>query len=505
MDSKAQLTVDIIAKVAERKITLNNAAKILNKSKRTIERYLQRYQTIGIQFVIHKNSGKSPSNKISHLYKDSVQKLIKEKYFDLNLTHLKELLEEHENIHVKRETLRTWAHEIHHVKRAKKRRAKARKRRDRMDSPGLLLQMDGSPHHWFGNEKSCLIAIIDDATSEVYAEFFKSETTLGCLKVLKEVIEKNGVFKTLYVDRAGIFGGPKRCNFSQVQRACNEVGIEIIFANSPQGKGRIERAFDTFQDRLIPELRLNHVHDMNSANQYLKDIFIPSYWVKNIVVKANNSTSEFTPIDKNINLQDIFIIKEYRKIRNDHTFSYGNKFYLIESPLRASIAKQDIEIRTLHTGEFHAYFANNKLAISEVIEPTKLSMADLEIKKKLDAIELAEKLQNVTEAAKISGVSRQTIYKNKKILIEQGAQALKRTFKKEHYHKNRTQKNIETLIIQFSLDNPHLGQAQVSLQLKKLHQANISPSGVRNVWLRANLHTAALRVQKYACEHRGEQ
>jgi hypothetical protein len=114
--------------------------------------------------------------------------------------------------------------------------------------------MDGSTHQWFGNDKSCFIAIIDDATSDIHAEFFKSETTQGCLKVIRDFIHKNGLFRTLYVDRAGIFGGPKRCNFSQVQRACEELGIEIIFACSPQGKGRIERAFDTLQDRLIPEL-----------------------------------------------------------------------------------------------------------------------------------------------------------------------------------------------------------------------------------------------------------
>lgn len=496
MNSKDQFTVDIITKVAERKITILNAAKLLNKTRRSVERYLQRYQVVGIQFIIHKNTGKSPANKISDSLKNSVQRLIKEKYFDLNLIHLKELLKEKENIQIKRETLRNWAHEIHHVKRAKKRRAKARKRRDRMDCQGLLLQMDGSPHHWFGDEKSCLIAIIDDATSEVYAEFFKSETTLGCLKVLKDVIEKKGVFKTLYVDRAGIFGGPKRCNFSQVQRACNELGIEIIFANSPQGKGRIERAFDTFQDRLVPELRLQHIKDMDSANQYLKGIFIPSYWNKNIVVIANNSTSEFMPIATHMELNDIFILKEYRKIRNDHTFSYGNKFYLINSALRSSIAKQKIEIRTNHTGEFHAFFAGRKLSISEVIEPTKLSMADLEIKKKIDAIELAEQLKNVTEAAKISGVSRQTIYKNRRLLKEQGPQALKRTFRKEHYHKNRAEKNVESMVIKFSLENPHLGQAQVALQLNKIHQTTISPSGVRNVWVRAKLQTAALRIQK---------
>lgn len=494
MNSKAQFTVDIITKVAEKKITIRNAARLLNKSRRSIERYLQQYYAIGIKFIVHKNSGKYPVNKISDSVKHNIQKLIKEKYFDLNLAHLKDVLKEKENIQVKRETLRNWAHEIHHVKRAKKRRAKVRKRRDRMDCPGLLLQMDGSPHHWFGNEKSCLIAIIDDATSEVCAEFFKSETTLGCLKVLKDIIVKKGIFKTLYVDRAGIFGGPKRCHFSQVQRACNELGIEIIFANSAQGKGRIERAFDTFQDRLVPELRLNGITDMDSANRYLKDVFIPSYWEKNIVVMPNN-TSEFTPIAGHIELENIFVLKEYRKIRNDHTFSYGNKIYLIESPIRSSIAKQKIEIRTSHKEEFHAYFAGRKLSITEVVEPTKLSMADLEIKKKMDAIELAEKLQNVTEAAKISGVSRQTIYKNKKLLEEKGPQSLKRTFRKNHYHKNRAEKNIENLVINFSLENPHLGQAQVSLQLNKMHKTAISPSGVRNIWVRAKLQTMALRIQ----------
>ena len=79
------------------------------------------------------------------------------------------------------------------------------------------MQMDGSPHRWFGDKKHCLIAMIDDATSEVHAEFFPSETTAGCLKVMRDCIESKGLFKALYVDRADIFGGPKRCNFSQIQ------------------------------------------------------------------------------------------------------------------------------------------------------------------------------------------------------------------------------------------------------------------------------------------------
>lgn len=125
-------------------------------------------------------------------------------------------------------------------------------------------------------------------------------------------------------------------------------------------------------------------------------------------------------------------------------------------------------------------------------------MYELEIQKKIDAIKLSVEINNVAEAARLAGVSRQTIYRNRKILKEHGPQALKRTFRKDHFHKNRAPQNIENQIIAFSLENPHLGQAQVALQLNKLYKQKISPSGVRNVWLRTKMQTAALRRQKAA-------
>ena len=496
MDSKAQLTVDIVAKVVEGKIDIVNAAKLLNKSRRTIERYLKKYRKVGIQFVVHQNTGKSPPNKACNEIKRTVQSLIKKKYFDVNLTHLRELLEDNEQIVVKRETLRSWAHEIHHVKRAKRRRSQVRKRRERMEAPGLLLQMDGSTHRWFGNKKSCLIAIIDDATSEIHAQFFASETTLGCLQVLRDYIAQKGLFKALYVDKAGIFGGPKRCNFSQVKRACSELGIQIIFANSPQGKGRIERSFDTFQDRLVPELRLHDIQDMDSANRYLQAEFIPSFWSEHVEVIPRCTHAEFTPVPEPVDLNDIFVVKDYRKIRNDRTFSYGNKFYFIDSPLKHSIAKQKIEIRTTNDDGFAAYFAGRHLAVSELIEPTKSSMLDLDIQKKLEVLELAEKLGNVSEAARLSGVSRDTIYRHRKLIKQGGIQALKRQARADHIHGNRTDRDIANTLIEFSLDNPHLGQLQVSNQLKKHYKIELSASGVRNVWLRENMQICALRLQR---------
>ena len=496
MDSKAQLSVDIISKVVEGKITIANAAKLLSKSRRTIERYVKRYQEVGIKFAVHGNSGNSPQNKTPTSIKKTVQNLIKEKYFDLNLLHLAEQLEVNENIIIKRETLRGWAHDIHHVKRAKRRRGKARKRRERMEAPGLMMQMDGSPHRWFGDKKHCLIAMIDDATSEVHAEFFPYETTVGCLKVMRDCIEMKGLFKTLYVDRAGIFGGPKRCNFSQMQRACDELGIEIIFANSPQGKGRIERAFDTFQDRLVPELRLNNIKDIASANAYLKHVFIPQFWQTQIQVKSRHRVSEFTPLAEHTNLDDICVIKDHRKIRNDHTFSYGNKFYLIDSPLKHSIANQKIEIRNTSKKGFTAHFAGRQLSVSEVNEPSKLAIEDLAVQKKLEVLALVEKLGNVSEVSRRTGVSRDTIHRHLKLVKQGGADALKRQETPNLRHKNCVDMAIEEAVIQFSIEHPHLGQQKIAMKMSEALGIYISRSGVRGMWLRNNMNTTALRVER---------
>ena len=312
----------------------------------------------------------------------------------------------------------------------------------------------------------------------------------------KNIIEKRGVFKTLYVDRAGIFGGPKRSNFSQMQRACEELGIEIIFASSPQGKGRVERAFDTLQDRLIPELRLNGITDMVSANSYLQHVFIPQFWHKKLTVKSKDKSSEYKPLPAHINLDDICVTKEYRKIRNDHTFSYGNKLYFIESPIKHSIAHQKIEIRNVSKGSFDAYFAGRRLTVNEVVEPIKASMEDVEIQKKLDVLALADRLGNVSKASQLSGVSRDTIYRHRRLLKEGGIDALRRQETPNHRHLNRTDEEIEKLVIEFSLQNPHLGQAQISRQLQANHSVEISPTGVRQIWLREKMNTAALRLAK---------
>ncbi|MDC9604179.1 helix-turn-helix domain-containing protein [Xenorhabdus griffiniae] len=131
-----------------------------------------------------------------------------------------------------------------------------------------------------------------------------------------------------------------------------------------------------------------------------------------------------------------------------------------------------------------------------MIEPAKPSLYDLEIQRKLDALALADKLGNVAEAARQSGCSRDTLYRYRKLLEEKGPEGLKRTFTPALHHKNRTTREIEEQVIAFSLENPHLGQVQVSAQMREKYQITLSPNGVRHIWLREKMNTSALRVEK---------
>ena len=283
------------------------------------------------------------------------------------MLHCLEKLAQLESIDLKRETFRKWCHEIKMVKHAKRRRSKARYMRSRMKQTGLMLQMDGSPHRWFGNKQSCLISAIDDASNEVpYAEFFPSEDSISCMTVLEKIIAKKGIFHILYVDRAGWFGGTKRTDFAQVKRACEELGIHVIFANSAEAKGRIERHFETMQDRLIPEMRLRRIQSYQAANCFLQDQFLPNEYDKKFSAIPANLQTAYKPLPQGINLREIFCLKHYRIVKRDHTFSWYGITYQLTSPVKYSIYKQNIEIRTYQDLSWKVFFANKELTVTQI-------------------------------------------------------------------------------------------------------------------------------------------
>ena len=367
-----QLCLEMVSKVVQGQMRREQAEQLLNVSERTLRRYLSEYRKVGLSFVRHGNRGRAPINRTSMDLKRRAQDLMKGTYFDFNMEHAREKIREETGVDIKRETFRSWCHEIGMVKKAKKRRSRPRYKRERMPQPGLLLQMDGSTHRWFDERETCLIAVVDDATSEVIAaEFFEGETTLGCLKVLSDVVAGHGVFRGLYVDHAGVYGGQKRQGFSQVKRAVEELGSHVIFANSPEGKGRIERLFGTLQDRLVAEMRLNKIRTIAQANQYLKTVYLPHQHNPRFSVQAHNTQPAWAALPPHLKAEDIFCIKHYRIVGRDHTVSFGADRYLIDEELKYSIHKQRIEIRITRDGAFKAYFAGRPLKLVKIKELKK--------------------------------------------------------------------------------------------------------------------------------------
>lgn len=367
MGAQEQLILEIVCKVETGKLTRPEGQKLLQISARTLRRYLKNYRKKGVGFVRHGNRGRAPKNKLAPEIKNQVQGLMKEKYFDFNMLHAMEKIKEEIGVTLTRETMRRWCHEIGMVKRAKRRRAIARFKRPRMGQAGLLIQMDGSHHRWFGDRETCLIAAIDDATSEVVAaEFFEGETTFACLKILKEIVSKKGIFKILYVDRAGLYGGIKRQGFSQVARALEELGAQIIFANSPEAKGRIERLFQTLQDRLVAEMRLSKIRTIEQANEYLKNMYVPNQHNPRYMLLPHVPQPAWQPVAAHIKLEDVFCIKEYRLVGRDHTISWGAERLMIAEPIKYSISRQRIEMRSHQPGQWQAYFAGKPIKLVKI-------------------------------------------------------------------------------------------------------------------------------------------
>jgi hypothetical protein len=224
--------------------------------------------------------------------------------------------------------------------------------------------MDGSFHNWFGGIKTCLISAIDDADSDLpYAEFFNGETTINCMKVMQKIIELKGVPRILYVDRAGIFGGTKRMEFSHFDEACKQLNIQILYAYSPEAKGRIERVWKTLQGRLIPEMRLKKITTISEANLYLQNIYLPELYRPKFTVPPISEVSEYQTTNKDLN--EVFCFKYTRKIINDNTFSYDAKRYQITTPY--SFSGMYIEIRVYQDASVKFFFKGRPLEDFELL------------------------------------------------------------------------------------------------------------------------------------------
>jgi transposase len=373
---RKQLEIHTVAKVKAGEMSFKEALDFLQISERTLRRWLRSFDKQGIAFINHGNKGKAPANKLPADLKKQVMLYMQEDLYDFNMLHALEKIEIRFNLKINRETFRRWCHEIGMVKQAHHvRRGRPRYKRTRHSRAGFMLQMDGSPHRWFEGEECCLIAAIDDATSEILrGEFFPTESMMGTFSLLTAIFEKHGLPSVIYVDRAGIYGGQKRTNFSQLVRALDELGIQIIYANSPEGKGRVERMFKTLQDRLIPEMRLAGIKERSEATKYMNEIFLPHLHNPRFAVQPQSLKTAWRPLLLNQKLKDIFCIKEKRRVARDHTFNFEGDKYLITTDLKYSIYNHDLELRFDAQGAMRAIFAGRDLDYKKIVKcPQKMA------------------------------------------------------------------------------------------------------------------------------------
>jgi len=303
---------------------------MLGLSIRWIREKLKRFIAEGAAGITHQRRGKPSLRCWDAVQKAFAMNLFDKDFHDFGPTFAAEKLKELYGIKISREALRK-AMIAHGYWHGRKRKIKHRKWRERKEFYGVLVQLDGSPHDWFDKRsKYTLLVFIDDATSAiVWAELALSESTEALMQATKRYVEKCGRPLAFYTDFGSVFSvntnNPDRIKITQFERACSELGIEVIHAHSPQAKGRVERSNQTHQDRLVKELRLRNISTLAEANKFIAEIYIPRH-NKAFAVKAAREGDVHRPITTH-NLDNIFCIKEERIVRNDFTIQYKNRPY----------------------------------------------------------------------------------------------------------------------------------------------------------------------------------
>ena len=345
------------------------AAEILDLSERQIYRLRKRIRQEGAQGLVHGNRGRPPSHTKPLAMREQVVELYTNEYNRYNFTHFAETLETDHAIRVSDETVRRWLR-AEGLGGAIRKRKKHYKRRRRKAREGEMVFLDGSPHHWFGEAHSpcTLLLCCDDATSHPLVGLFREEEDRdGCFLVLQRLFKKYGVPQSFYLDRASQFkttrhGGLHSLQVAegptQFQRAMSELGIHVIFAYSPQARGRIERMNGIFQDRLVAELAHQDITTLEEANRYLNRYFIPAY-IKRFGIAPRESESAWRPVPRGLDLFDVLCVKEFRVVSNDNTISYhGTIYQLRPAHRRQHFVKAKVEVRCRPDGTVRIYHPN---------------------------------------------------------------------------------------------------------------------------------------------------
>lgn len=387
MTQKERDRLVALKKAKKKLITQKQAAAEIGVSERHVRRMLRKLKERGDKAVIHAARGRSSNRKIAdEMRENAIQILTEDVYQGFGPTLAAEYLAKKHDLEVSRETLRGW------MIAAKLWRAKARRVetvhawRPRRSRFGELVQWDTSDHEWLEGRgpKLYLISMIDDATSRMLARFVEHDSSEENMRVLQSYLERNGRPLSFYTDKATLFAnlpktkrgelaGKDRVELppTQIGRALKELNIEWIAAHSPQAKGRIERSFDTAQDRLVKGLRVAKARTLDEANAHLQNEFLP-WWNQILTVVPAVSDNAHRPLGKEHSLAASLSYVETRQVANDYTIRFENKLYQIQrAGIRAGLRSGTVRVEKRLDGTVAVRFRDLYLAVTECVPRAK--------------------------------------------------------------------------------------------------------------------------------------
>ncbi len=376
LNRKEQRRLVVLNQVGRGELVGLEAAALLGLSLRQVRRLVAAYGKEGAAGLAHGNRGRKPCHVLEHGLKEQVIGLARTTYAGCNTQHFTELLQEREGVSLSRSSVRRILLQAGLRSPRKRRPPKHRRRRERYPREGQLLQIDGSRHDWLQGRGPylTLVGAIDDATGKVpHALFREQEDAQGYFLLLRQIVAEHGIPAALYQDRHSIFEVPGKAPQSleeqlegkrrptQFGRLMEELGITSIASLSPQARGRIERLWGTFQDRLVSELRLAGARTLHDADQLLKD-FLPRY-NQRFAIPPAEAGAAFCKLQEGLNLDGVFCFKYERTVGTDNVVRLGeHRLQIMPTNGRASYARARVEVQERLDGSLAVYYQGHCLA-----------------------------------------------------------------------------------------------------------------------------------------------
>ena len=373
----------ILHRIMNRRLTQVDGAMILRITDRQVRNIMRKIRKHGDRGIAHGNRGREAPNKMPLELEERIGRIVERKYTDFGPTLASEKLFELDGIKVGREKLRQImvVKGLWRVRR--KRERDVHQWRERKHYFGEMIQFDGSHHLWLEDRgpKMVFMGYIDDATNRTFGRFYGYEGVYPAMDSLWRYIKRYGLPQSVYLDKYKTYKATRPPNLyeelrgegamTQYQRALRELGIEIIHANSPQAKGRVERLFGTLQDRLIKEMRLAKIKTLDEANEFLEP-YLPRYNERFAKV-ALKQEDLHRALPDGVDLREIFCLKDIRTINNGYIVRWKGRKYLMDN---ASIAmrKRKVEVREHFDGELTIKLNGRYLDFHEVFEPQPLKV-----------------------------------------------------------------------------------------------------------------------------------